>query len=228
MSTEDKTDPLVTIRDEDEDSDPEEYNVEKIVARRKNPKTGGYEYLIKWENYSDSENTWEPSEHLKCPDLIAKFNEAETAKRKRRNLPAEKKSSQIKKNRGANETNGLNGDPLLVEDREDDEVESGTSKDPKASTANAEQIETLEKRPKGFERGLPIERIVGSCTDDNGAVWFFIKWRGYEELELVEVDEIEQNAPKELCVWYRERLYHTLKSYDSLSQAKQHMSQAVT
>lgn len=216
---------LVNIANEEEDSDPEEYNVEKIVARRRNPKTGGYEYLIKWENYSDSENTWEPSEHLKCPDLIAKFNEAEAGKRKRKSLPAEKRNTHTKKNKGLNDTNGLDGEPLLVEDKEELAEDENTGK---KSASRSENIETIEKRPKGFERGLPIESIVGSCTDDNGTVWFFIKWRGHNELELVEVSDVEQNAPKELCVWYRERLYHTLKDHSSFPNSKQHMSQAVT
>ena len=28
------------------------------------------EYLVKWEGYSDEENTWEAKRHLDCEDLI--------------------------------------------------------------------------------------------------------------------------------------------------------------
>lgn len=35
----------------DEDSEEEEYIVEKIVAKRVNPKTKKPEYLLKWEGY---------------------------------------------------------------------------------------------------------------------------------------------------------------------------------
>ena len=46
------------------------YEVERIVAKRvKGRKT---EYFIHWQNYSPSENTWEPAEHLP-EDLIAAF-----------------------------------------------------------------------------------------------------------------------------------------------------------
>lgn len=220
----DKPGRYIEIADEEDDSDPDEYNVESIVARRKNPKTGGYEYLIKWENYPDSQNTWEPSEHLKCPDLIAKFNEAEKAKRKRRTVTEKgPKSSQGKKTKGDSAQDILNGEPLLAEDDED--TIEAVIKDKKKD----EERDTIERqRPRGFERGLPIEQIVGSCTDDNGAVWFFIKWRGHNELELVEIDDIEQNAPKELCAWYRERLYHSLKKYDSIPDAERHLSRTIS
>jgi hypothetical protein len=47
------------------------YNVEAIVARRKQrsgaakaKSTDGYEYHIKWFNFPDSDNTWEPRDCL--------------------------------------------------------------------------------------------------------------------------------------------------------------------
>ncbi|CAH0773402.1 unnamed protein product [Bemisia tabaci] len=48
-----------------------EYEVEKILAL-KETKTGK-KYLIKWKNFPQSENTWEPEENLTCPDLLKKF-----------------------------------------------------------------------------------------------------------------------------------------------------------
>lgn len=34
------------------------------------------EYLIKYKGYSDSENTWEPSDNLDCPKIIANYEKA--------------------------------------------------------------------------------------------------------------------------------------------------------
>lgn len=51
-----------------------EYNVEKITAKRYQPKIKGFEYLIKWENFDNSENTWEPVSHLAgCKRLVDEF-----------------------------------------------------------------------------------------------------------------------------------------------------------
>lgn len=47
------------------------YLVEKIVGKR--VRNGHVEYLIKWQNYSSSENTWEPIENLNCPILVVEF-----------------------------------------------------------------------------------------------------------------------------------------------------------
>ncbi|CDH55288.1 predicted protein [Lichtheimia corymbifera JMRC:FSU:9682] len=43
-------------------------------------------FLIKWKNYDDSENTWEPEENLNCPDLLEQFlaqHAAQSRSRKR-------------------------------------------------------------------------------------------------------------------------------------------------
>ena len=46
------------------------YEVERIVSKRN--QGGNVEYFVQWKNYSSTENTWEPSEHLP-EDLIAAF-----------------------------------------------------------------------------------------------------------------------------------------------------------
>ena len=39
------------------------------------------EYLIKWEGYPDSENTWEPQASLDCPDIIKAYEDAQKSKK---------------------------------------------------------------------------------------------------------------------------------------------------
>jgi len=51
----------------------EEYAVEKIIDRRMG-KNNKFEYLLKWEGYSEDDNTWEPVGSLAhCPRLLAEF-----------------------------------------------------------------------------------------------------------------------------------------------------------
>ncbi|RWS18816.1 DnaJ-like protein, partial [Leptotrombidium deliense] len=34
---------------------------------------GVVQYLVRWENYAEVHNTWEPMENLDCPDMIAYY-----------------------------------------------------------------------------------------------------------------------------------------------------------
>lgn len=50
----------------------EGYVVQEIVDKLVTP-DGKVHYLLKWKGYPDSENTWEPEEHLDCPELMERF-----------------------------------------------------------------------------------------------------------------------------------------------------------
>nr|POF17929.1 retrotransposon-derived protein peg10 [Quercus suber] len=64
----DPTTPIRTTFDFQLDDD--EYVVEKILKKK------GQNYLVKWEGYPSSENTWEPKENLhNCKDLLRRFEE---------------------------------------------------------------------------------------------------------------------------------------------------------
>lgn len=54
------------------------YTVEKILKKR--IRNGKVEYLLKWQGYSYSSNTWEPEENLQCPELISAYEEAKLKK----------------------------------------------------------------------------------------------------------------------------------------------------
>ena len=50
----------------------DEYVVEAIIDRDV-ISTDSVEYFVKWKGYSNDENTWEPSSHLYCFDLIRSY-----------------------------------------------------------------------------------------------------------------------------------------------------------
>jgi len=66
----------------------QEYSVEKILDKR--TRNGIVEYFLKWTDYDDSENSWEPEENLHCEELVNDFEEK---------LKKEKKNTQPVRNR---------------------------------------------------------------------------------------------------------------------------------
>ena len=55
-----------------------EYEVEAIVAKRR--KKGRTEYLVNWKGYEKSDNTWEPTENLHCPEKVIEFEQKSKAR----------------------------------------------------------------------------------------------------------------------------------------------------
>ncbi|XP_022119146.2 uncharacterized protein LOC110995982 isoform X2 [Pieris rapae] len=52
----------------------QQFVVEKILAKRFNPRRKHYEYLLKWEGYPHEQNTWEPVENMDtCKHLLEAF-----------------------------------------------------------------------------------------------------------------------------------------------------------
>lgn len=167
-----------------DDVEPEEYTVEKILDKR--VRQGRIEYLLKWKGYPDSENTWEPKENLDCPELINDFEEKK------------KKSSEEKKDKDIPEKKRkLNGT---------DNSESSTPKKKKKSDE--------DNRPRGFDRGLEPERVIGA-TDSSGELMFLIKWKGSDEADLVPARIANVKCPQIVIQFYEERLtWHTNTNHE--------------
>ena len=56
--------------------DEEEYPIEIILDGRPTRNKRGFEYLVKWEGYSDAHNMWKPSSELKnAQELIAEYHQ---------------------------------------------------------------------------------------------------------------------------------------------------------
>ena len=207
----------------------EEYSVEKVIDKRTG-KNGKVEYLLKWKGYGDEDNTWEPSEVLISTLLpnhkhsiefclqTTSFNIfqnldcqdlIETFEKKYKEKQAAKKSGAG----GPEKRKGAGG-------------ASGEGKKKKGD----------DERPRGFDRGLDPERIIGATDSSgkstleipmrslknikvdkrpfllivllslSGELMFLIKWKGSDEADLVPAREANVKCPQTVIKFYEERL----------------------
>jgi len=163
----------------------EEYVVEKILDKR--TRSGRVEYYLKWKGYNEEDNTWEPVENLDCPDLIAEFEEQR--KKKKQENKSKETSNEISKEK---------------------KKKSSIGESEKTKKKSKEE----ESKPRGFDRGLEPEKIIGA-TDASGELMFLIKWKDSEEADLVPAKLANVKCPQVVIKFYEERLtWHSSNGED--------------
>lgn len=169
--------------DAEEEEDEEEFTVERVVDTR--VRGGKREYLLKWKGYPDSENTWEPEENLDCPELIQAYED------------------KVKKER---EEKGSAGPASSKKRKAGDKDDSSSTA---SSTKKKKVTEDEANKPRGFDRGLHPERIIGA-TDSSGELMFLMKWKDSDEADLVPARQANVKCPQIVIAFYEERLtWHT-------------------
>jgi len=176
----------------------EEYSVEKVLDKR--IVKGKVEYFLKWKGYPDSENTWEPHENLDCPDLIKEFEDNLKKKKEEKSTPA---GPAKKKMKPSTSSPAVKDNKREKKDDKDDDT-------PKP--AKQKKVDTESVAPKGFDRKLDPEKIIGA-TDSSGELMFLMKWKGTDEADLVPAKQANIKCPQIVIQFYEERLtWHTSPS----------------
>ena len=63
----------------------------------------------------------------------------------------------------------------------------------------------FQPQPKGFDRGLEPEKILG-VTNTSGELMFLIQWKGAEEADFVKASECNTRYPQMVISFYQKRL----------------------
>ena len=97
------------------DEEEEVYVVEKILDKRV-LEDGTVLYYLKWRNYPESDNTWEPVTNLDCDELISEFEKVHSSKgASAASSPPKKKKAGPKKANNANGYSDAANEPIGFE-----------------------------------------------------------------------------------------------------------------
>lgn len=155
-----------------------EFEVEAL--RDKRVKDGVALYLVKWKDYSDSDNTWEPISHLEgSMDLVRDYEE-----RRGRRLKVAKKCSL----------------QLAQKQRRDEEVKAAPLFSVENWHISQDQCKALTV--PGCFRKHSVRRVLRIVRDKAGKLQFEVEWKPKGDVKVgnsvVSLEEFTENEPKTL------------------------------
>lgn len=170
-----------------------QFVVEKVLKKRI---VGGKPfYWLKWKDYGDEDNTWEPEENMN-PVLVDLFNKEleEKEEKKRADKEVAQKSKPSGKKSAGKKGGGEKGNKL------------GKAKEIETKEEKFPPDPDVESRLLGFDRGLVAERIIGITEQVGGDRLLLIKWKGSNEAELVPASVANVRCPQLVISYYEERV----------------------
>lgn len=205
----------------------DEYTVERIIKKRTS-KAGKIEYYLKWKGWPESDNTWEPVEHLACEALLLEFEKNQQEKPTENDTPKANKSIVKIKRKTVNgdiadsSVSATTTTPVTKEannlKKKSKANDNASAKHENTHNKNTTQMEAraggneetedsndTQNLMQGFDRGLVPEKILGA-TNANGELVFLMKWEKSEMADLVLANTANKRCPQIVIRFYEERL----------------------
>lgn len=138
--------------DDDEEEGEDEYVIEKIVDRR--CQHGDLQYLIKWKDYPDDENTWEPLPNIEWKEGVEAFDKRYDEERRAKKRE-KKREAPAKRQR------------IIESDSSDDDIVQVVRQAPSTSSAAKKKIDLTEDERNKIVGALP-KSLSMSAADAAG------------------------------------------------------------
>lgn len=75
------------------------------------------------------------------------------------------------------------------------------------------KIEEVVK-PRGYDRELPIDKILGAAVHPSGEIFYLVKWKFCDEFDMVSGKLVKEKSPDTLLSYFQEKCPYQRKAIE--------------